>query len=339
MQLEVVPFEAGHLDAAGELLAARHRHDRAAEALLPGAAEDPKVAREAVAAAAARPGTSGAGALRGGRLVGYLLGTLLPEGIVARSAWVGPAGHGLARDEDPALYHDLYAVAGQPWVEAGCFSHFVLVPAADARTAAAWFTLGFGQEQVHALRELTEADAVPPGGATGPGPGIRIRAATPDDADLVGELAAAISRHQAGAPVWQPSLPEFLAQLPESHAELLANPDAGYWLATGPDGRVLGFQVLLPAEPDPGDLRTPSRCIYLEVAATRPEQRGSGVGLALLAHALAAARAAGYQACMTDWRSTNLLASRFWTRRGFRPVALRLRRSIDPRIAWADGRG
>ena len=338
MRLEVVPFEDEHLDAAGELLAARHRHDRAAEALLPETAEDPAVARGVVAAAAARPGTSGAAALRGGRLVGYLLGSRQPEDIQARSAWVGPAGHALARGEDPALYHDLYAAAGQPWVAAGCFSHYVLAPAADARVTAAWFALGFGQEQVYALRELTEADAAPQGPAPGTDAGIEIRLAGPDDLDRVTELAGAISRYQAGPPVWQPSLPEFLDQLRESHAELLADPTATYWLALGADGRLLGLEVMLPAEADGGDLRTPPRCSYLEVAATRPEQRGAGVGLALTAHALAAAREAGYRYCMTDWRSTNLLASRFWPRRGFRPVALRLRRSVDPRVAWADGR-
>jgi hypothetical protein len=30
----------------------------------------------------------------------------------------------------------------------------------------------------------------------------------------------------------------------------------------------------------------------------------------------------------TDFRSVNLLASRFWTRRGFRPTHLRLYRAI-----------
>jgi hypothetical protein len=31
---------------------------------------------------------------------------------------------------------------------------------------------------------------------------------------------------------------------------------------------------------------------------------------------------------VTDWRVTNLLASRFWPHRGFRPSVLRLYRSI-----------
>jgi len=31
---------------------------------------------------------------------------------------------------------------------------------------------------------------------------------------------------------------------------------------------------------------------------------------------------------VTDWRETNLLASRFWPRRGFRKTFLRLHRAI-----------
>jgi hypothetical protein len=52
---------------------------------------------------------------------------------------------------------------------------------------------------------------------------------------------------------------------------------------------------------------------------------------------LAQAARAGFRYCETDWRSANLLASRFWPRQGFRPVAYRLARRIDPRIAWANG--
>jgi ribosomal protein S18 acetylase RimI-like enzyme len=42
----------------------------------------------------------------------------------------------------------------------------------------------------------------------------------------------------------------------------------------------------------------------------------------------AAAAARGYTAMVTDWRVTNLLASRFWPKRGFRTAFLRLYRSI-----------
>lgn len=40
-------------------------------------------------------------------------------------------------------------------------------------------------------------------------------------------------------------------------------------------------------------------------------------------------------ALLAEQRSTNLLASRFWPRLGFRPIAYRLVRRVDQRIAWA----
>lgn len=45
----------------------------------------------------------------------------------------------------------------------------------------------------------------------------------------------------------------------------------------------------------------------------------------------------GYRYCMTDWYILNLLSSRFWPKRGFRPVMYRMVRTIDERIAWANG--
>ena len=59
---------------------------------------------------------------------------------------------------------------------------------------------------------------------------------------------------------------------------------------------------------------------YLSFAAILPEARGLGIGSALTEASLAAAAEEGYAAMVTDWRVTNLLASRFWPRRGFRTV-------------------
>ena len=47
-------------------------------------------------------------------------------------------------------------------------------------------------------------------------------------------------------------------------------------------------------------------------------------------HAIAWAHEQGYPTMTTDWRMTNLLASRFWPRRGFRPTFLRRATASDP---------
>ena len=72
----------------------------------------------------------------------------------------------------------------------------------------------------------------------------------------------------------------------------------------------------------------PDGSIDLAQASTEPGARGKGVGRALTAHVIRWACENGYATMTTDWRMTNLLASRFWPKRGFRPVFLRLYRSI-----------
>jgi GNAT superfamily N-acetyltransferase len=77
-----------------------------------------------------------------------------------------------------------------------------------------------------------------------------------------------------------------------------------------------------------GDLRVPAHNIDLAHAATLDDVRGTGVGLALTAHALQWAHDNGFRSMTTDWRVVNLLSSRFWPRRGFRPQYLRLYRAV-----------
>ena len=67
---------------------------------------------------------------------------------------------------------------------------------------------------------------------------------------------------------------------------------------------------------------------YLAFAVTLPDARGSGIGRAVTEASLAWAAREGYRVVVTDWRETNLLASRFWPSRGFRRSFLRLYRSI-----------
>jgi GNAT superfamily N-acetyltransferase len=72
----------------------------------------------------------------------------------------------------------------------------------------------------------------------------------------------------------------------------------------------------------------PPDAIDLAQGSTEPEARGTGVGRALTEHVIRWAHEHGHPAMTTDWRLTNLWASRFWPRRGFRVAFLRLYRSI-----------
>jgi ribosomal protein S18 acetylase RimI-like enzyme len=310
-------------EAAGQLLAARHRRHREAEPLLRREFEEPLAARREVEAAWRKEGAIGAVALHGGRLSGYLVGAPESEALWGPNVWVGAAGHAV---EEPEIVRDLYANAAQRWAEAGRTAHYVLVPATDRALLDAWYRLGFGQQQAYGIREI-RTDPRPNG----------VREAGPGDLDAVLALVPLISRHQALAPVfseqaarrvarWQDDLGEVRAEIEDD----IAAAEIGTLVAEV-EGRIVGFCELMSAELSDeyrGLAGAPHAC-YLAFAATLPELRGSGVGVALTSGALAWAREAGYRTMVTDWRVTNLLASRFWPRRGFRTTYLRLHRSIS----------
>jgi GNAT superfamily N-acetyltransferase len=328
--IRIVPAEHDHLAAAAELLAARQRRAVAVEPLLPAEFTEPAGARRVLDAAWAAD-ARGAVALRGEDLVGVMLGTIGVDPVRGRVAWSRYGWHAIAEDlpDGGELYRDLYAAVSPAWVDGGHFEHLVVVPAADGAALAAFAALGFGHQQAHAVRETT-ADGSPVERPAG----VEIRRAGPGDLDLVLTLAEVISRHQAGSPTYQPSLPEWRQSLADGYRETLELPEATTILALR-DGRAVGLALLHAEAPDDTDALRPTADIYLEIAVTRPEERGAGIGLALTAEALRTAHELGARVCATDWRTSNLLSSRFWPRRGFRLVALRLARSVDPRIAWA----
>ena len=330
MRLDLIPFHDDHLAEAGALLAQRHTRDRLGLPALPARFEDPAGARAAVEQTWRRPHTSGAAAMEDGRLVGYLLGQARADTLRERHIWVALPGHAVDAEHGPTLYGDLYAAAGPAWLAQGCFRHFILVAAADQALHLVWFGLSFGLEQVHALCDLERLDP----GEQPPPPGVTVRMATAADRLHAAALHAVIARHQLGAPVWGLTLPETLPEMRQGYGELVDDPSATVWLALENESP-LGLHAYWPDETSADDTLTPEHATTLHVAATVPEARGRGIGRALAQRGLRAAREAGFRYCLADWRSTNLLASRFWPRQGFEPLAYRLVRQVDSRVAWA----
>jgi GNAT superfamily N-acetyltransferase len=313
--LEIRAFAEDHLDAAGSLLATRHRAHRAAEPLLSKRFEDPDATRGEVASLWAEEHASGAVALRGGQVVGFLLGTRKNDQPWGANVWVEAAGYAV---DEPELVRDLYAFASQRWVDESRTRHYALVPALDDHVEA-WFRLSFGAQQAHGIKEVDER-AWPPGA----------RRAEQRDIDALTELAPLISDHQSLAPVfsgieWNEDADELRAML----AADLADDELGE-LVYERDGRIVASFEVVPAEKGSmhRGLAQPDGAALLGWAASLPDVRGSGAGLALTEAAFAWAHEQGYASMVTDWRETNLLSSRFWPARGFRRSFLRLYRSI-----------
>jgi GNAT superfamily N-acetyltransferase len=257
-------------------------------------------------------GALGAVAMRDGREAGRLFARPREDDIRGRHVWSGLDDHGLADGEGPELYRDLYAAAGQAWVDDGRFAHYVVVPA-DEGVLEAWYGVCFAQQQVHAARALEASSPPDP-------EGFDIRLGGPEDLDAAVSLGDLITAYQRGAPVWSGIALPSTDELRSGWAEFLAVAGTTLFMAER-DGEPLGY-VALRREDD--------ETVELPIAGTRPGARGLGVGVALTECALAWAYEQGFRTCTIDWRAANLLASRFWPRRGFRPTAYRLVRVVSP---------
>ena len=323
---EIRPFRDDDLDAAAELLAARHRRHRRVESLLPERYERAAEAKGAVEGAWRKAGASGVVAVRDGRVVGYLIGAPDDEGAWGPNDWIDHPGHGV---EGAELLRDLYAVRAEQAVAEGRTRHYVLVPADDPERLEAWYRVGFGQQQAYGIREVHD-EPWPP----------RVREASAGDVEALLPLTLAISRHHAGSPVFSDHAARRVEKADDSTDEVRAQLEADIaaaeiaTLVAEVDGRIVGLLEACAVELA-GDgvhahatLARPEGACFLAFAATDPEARGLGTGVALTSAAFAWAHRAGYSTMVTDWRVPNLLASRFWPRRGFRTTFLRLYRSI-----------
>lgn len=319
-RLEVAPFAEEHLEDAAALLAARHARQREAEPLLSPSYEDPAEALKELDVLRHSDGASGAVGLRDGRVCGFLIGAPREHPAWGENVFVEASGHAV---EDPEDVRDLYGAAAARWVEEGRSRHSAIVPAHDPVLLDAWWRVGFGQQQGHGIRE------VPPEPEVRIPDGFEIRDPREDELELLVELDFALPDHQQRSPVFggvglptrEESRQEWLDTLAGGEETILIG---------ARNGRPVACWAYVDATRS-GEHRgivRPDHACHLGFAATLPEARGSGIGVALTQAGFAWAAGEGYPTMITDWRVTNLLASRFWPRRGFRTSFLRLYRSI-----------
>jgi ribosomal protein S18 acetylase RimI-like enzyme len=174
-----------------------------------------------------------------------------------------------------------------------------------------WYRLGFAQMHAYGCQ--------PSGGEPVDVPGLTLRTGGPDDLETAIRIDGLIEQAQAASPSYSSYRED-----PDKHRanwiETLAAEDVTYVVAER-KGVAVGHATLYPDPTDPGAL-------HLASTAVVPGERDGGVGRALTAHALAYAAGHGYERLRTNWRVTNLQASRFWPRRGFEITRIRLFRRL-----------
>jgi GNAT superfamily N-acetyltransferase len=313
-EIEIEPLLEEHLEAAARLLGERHARHREAEPLLP----DVSNFRGQIDGDLQHQGAAGVVATRDGEVVAYLVGRLEDDPLLGeRRGFVDFAGCAAAQGEAEAV-RDLYAALAARWVAAGCVRHAAAIPASDEPLIDPWLRMAFGVQFMWAVRETA---AMKPVEAD-----LTIRPGTPDDLDTVARFDRILYELQAGAPSFSgltlPGDEEFRADW----SDLWDDPELYTHFVAERGGRTVGHAILYRRPT--GDLRVPDDNIDLGHAVTLPDARRSGVGLALTAHVLTWAHEQGFRSMTTDWRSVNLLSSRYWPRRGFRPQFFRLYRRI-----------
>jgi GNAT superfamily N-acetyltransferase len=295
-KLEIHPFSDDFRDDAARLLAARHARERAAEPLLPEVDDYASHVADG----------EGAVATRGGEVVAYLVGELADERAKVQLGGCAAA--------EPEAVRDLYGRLAADWPP----RHQAMVPAHAPELVDVWFRSAFGCQAMLAVREAAPAEPIDFGGT--------IRESSADDLRTFAELEQVLWDLQREAPSSSGIPATELAEHEEGWSDLWDDADTHWSFVAERDGRAVGAIVMYRRPV--GDLRVPAANVDVAFAATRDDVRGSGVGLALTHHVLTWAHARGFRSVTVDWRTINLLSSRFWPRRGFRPTHLRLYRAI-----------
>ena len=211
-----------------------------------------------------------------------------------------------AQVDDAEAVRDAYAEAAASLPPL----HFAVAEALP-EALDAWYRLGFAQMHAYAARAS--------GGEHFEVPGVTLRPGTVDDLETALRIDRLIYDTQAAAPSFSPHAPREQEHR-ESWRETLEADDVTYRIAER-DGRPIGHVTLYP---DP----TEDDALHLASTAVIPEDRGTGVGRLLTAFALRQAGELGLPRLKTNWRVTNLVASRYWPARGFKLTHLRLVRRI-----------
>jgi GNAT superfamily N-acetyltransferase len=317
MTLKVVSLQDKHLTDAAKLFCARYRTLRERVPALPARYAEVSTIRPMLRDLAAQaPGTA---ALRGGQLVGYFLGFVIPAFRGQRTAYSPEWANGAALADSRRIYEDMYTHLSARWVADRCFTHLIGALAHDRDGLAGWHWSGFGMIAADAVRSLEPAAGHPAE--------VTIRRADGRDIAQVVTLIDALRRHLAAAPTFLVSDEE---DIRTTHARWLANPANAMWLAEE-DARAVACMMIGPANPDACTIIGDEATASIVGAFTEERARGRGIATALLNRALDWARAAGYGRCAVDFEPMNVLAARFWTRH-FAPISYALVRHVDERI-------
>ena len=316
MSLEVVPLEEKHLEDAATLVSRRYQGLCQQVGSLPD--RYAKVSTVLDLLQDIVNAGPGAAVIRGGQLVGFLSGWLIPSFRGKQSAFSPEWGNGAALEDSRRIYEEMYTHLSASWVADGYLTHLITMLVNDRDGIEGWNWLGFGMIAADAVRDLHPAP--------GPEGSVSIRRASLEDLEEMLALDEALHQHLASPPI-------FLIGAQEDdqayYQRELQNPDRAIWLAYR-DTEAVAYLELGPANRDASTIILDDTTTSIVGAFTEEAVRGRGIGTTLLNRGLEWAKAKGYERCAVDFEPMNHLAARFWLRH-FQPVCYSLVRHVDGR--------
>jgi GNAT superfamily N-acetyltransferase len=316
--LTIVALEKKHLADAARLVARRYEHLRESVPNLPDRYADVAVLHpllEEILKAG-----PGAAARQDGELAGFLIPWATPSFRGSPTVFSPEWANGAEPAQSARIYEAMYTHLASRWVDEGYTHHIISLFAHDQAGHDALHWLGFGMRAADAVRDPAPPHAA---GAAEGGAGVEVRRAAPEDVETVMAMEAALTHHLAASPTFLTGSQPWTR---DECVDVLSDPDYALWLARRA-GKAAGYLLSGPASDDASTIIRDAGTMSITGAYTYPEARGTGIATALLAHALAWAREAGYTRCAVDFEPMNPTARRFWLRY-FKPVTYALSRYV-----------
>ena len=202
----------------------------------------------------------------------------------------------------------------------------------DTSASVVWPSLDVGGVAAllrHGLQPLTVIAARTRPNGPPPAPrrafGVTIREAGLADEEQVLDLELRLIRYdmQFGGPVWRPATPQLVRE--EVHGSLergaLGHGATWTWLAER-NGRAVGLLVAQPPQ-DAGwiaGMTSRSPAAYLQTMFVEGQERGTGIGAALVRNLHARLDGMGVAVTLLHHSQVNPLSAPFWYRMGYRPL-------------------
>jgi GNAT superfamily N-acetyltransferase len=246
-----------------------------------------------------------------GRIRGHLYGATFDDPLFGRQTWSGPDGYSFESDN---VLDNLCARAYPEWRQDGSTAH--LVWALAGQGTRVWTDRGYRIVSVRGARELHEAYDVqwPEGFSLRRGEASDLASAL--DFDALIDTAQGVDLALLTSEQRRTNEADLV--------ELLEDPDCYYYLVEN-DSSPVAQCVTFTLPPLRGNF---DDTIYISALAVRPDHQRRGIATRLLRTIFNTARTNGARYAEVRWHIDNEPATSLWSRVGFRPTYVQLRRSL-----------